>query len=394
MAKTRKTPEDDAAIPEEDVKSGEIDESPDETEASKTEIEPLEDAGQSPPENEDSAAARPPRRSGVGFLALVLGGGLAAIIGFGAARYVVPEGWPFPGVAPEVDPLAAAVEVQADRLGVLEATAQKHGDALAALQSDPGLENLGAEFGAELAALQARLTDINARMAGIETRLSTVEKLPQGAGSEAAAAAAAAYERDLAQMRAMLDEELARIGAVQADAQTMEANAAQAARAATGRAALARVLAALDTGQPFGEALSEMSAATGVAVPDALNAMAADGVPTLAGLQAGFPDAARASLEAAILAAVDDGSMNRVSAFLRTQLGARSLEPKEGDDPDAILSRAEGALRQGQIDDALVELETLPDAGKPAMADWIALATKRLDALAAGETLARQLNSN
>ena len=36
-------------------------------------------------------------KSGPGFVPLVLGGVVAAALGFGLARYVVPEGWPVPG---------------------------------------------------------------------------------------------------------------------------------------------------------------------------------------------------------------------------------------------------------------------------------------------------------
>lgn len=86
--------------------------------------------------------------------------------------------------------------------------------------------------------------------------------------------------------------------------------------------------------------------------------------------------------------------MDRVSAFFRTQLGTRSLEPKEGDDPDAILSRAEAALKAGQLDTALAELAAMPEAGQPALAPWIASANARRDALAAATELSQQLNSN
>ena len=86
--------------------------------------------------------------------------------------------------------------------------------------------------------------------------------------------------------------------------------------------------------------------------------------------------------------------MDRVSAFVRLQLGTRSLEPKDGTDADAILSRAEAALKAGQIDAALSELTTLPDAGQPALEGWIADATARKDALAAGDALSQLVNKN
>jgi hypothetical protein len=81
-----------------------------------------------------------------------------------------------------------------------------------------------------------------------------------------------------------------------------------------------------------------------------------------------------------------------VGAFLRAQLGVRSLEPREGDDADAILSRAEAALAEGRLGDALAEIETLPEGARAAMSGWAAEATARRDALAAAEALSAELN--
>ena len=85
--------------------------------------------------------------------------------------------------------------------------------------------------------------------------------------------------------------------------------------------------------------------------------------------------------------------MNRMQAFLQTQLGTRSLEPREGDSADAVLSRAEAALKAGDLDTVLAEIDTLPEASKPAFAEWRALTETRAAALAAGKALADELNA-
>ncbi|MGB0440740.1 MAG: molybdopterin-binding protein, partial [Paracoccaceae bacterium] len=67
-----------------------------------------------------------------------------------------------------------------------------------------------------------------------------------------------------------------------------------------------------------------------------------------------------------------------LGAFLKTQLGARSLEPREGDDPDAVLSRMEAAAREGRFGDVEAEADhiTIRSAGetsayiRPAGADF------------------------
>ncbi len=329
------------------------------------------------------------RGGGMGVaLGFILGGFAAAVIGFAAARTIVPEGWPFPGVAPAEDPLVAVIEAQDARIAELETQAGALAAEVDALKADDSLSTLRTELGERItedaAAVEVRIDDLAARIVQIE-------KTAPGGGTDAAEAAAAAYESELAEIRAMVEAELAKVSAAQEKAAVLEQDAAEAARDAVGRAALSQVMAALDTGQPFGSALDELAAITGVAPPEALARVAPEGAPTLAGLQSEFPAAARAALDAALRAAVEDGSMNRFTAFLRTQLGTRSLEPKAGDDPDAILSRAEDALRKGQIAAALTELDTLPEAAKPALAEWRDMAETRLAALEAGSDLAAAL---
>ena len=87
-----------------------------------------------------------------------------------------------------------------------------------------------------------------------------------------------------------------------------------------------------------------------------------------------------------------DGWASRLTSFLRSQSGARSLTPHEGTDADAVLSRAEAALREGQIKAALAELAGLPPAGAELMKPWIADATRRLDTEQAISDLSATLN--
>lgn len=383
----------EASVTEADVAAGEPggEDSPKEPEVAERFAEGPQDPA---PETAGPGPAREKRRGGAGaVLGFVTGGILAAIIGFAAARYVVPEGWPFPGVPPKEDPVAAAVEAQETQLAKLEEAVAANAAAIASLRADETLANLRGEIQSQIGAVQAQIGALSGQIDEINARLAEVEKLAPGGSSEAAEAAAQAYERELADMRLMLQSELDRIKAAQADAAALEVNAAEAAKAAAGRAALARILAALDTGRPFDQPLFDLTEATGIEAPAALSALATEGAPTLAALQEAFPLAARAALDAAIRAAVENGSMNRFTAFLRIQLGTRSLEPREGDDPDAVLSRAEDALRKGQIEAALSELDAMPEAAGPALADWRALAATRVQALAASATLAEELNA-
>ncbi len=391
-------PVEDAVVLEEpelhDLKPAEDEAPADESEASSDDVAEASEEAPTEEPAPDNPAPVPARKSGgvAPFAGFVIGGIAAAAIGFGAARYVVPEGWPFPGTAPVEDPLPGLVAAQSDEIAALKAETAQLGATLAALQNDSSAADARQSLSERSDQLATALAAATARLDALDARLAAVEKLaPEG--SAAADAAAKAYDRELAALREMFQGELAKIEAAQVDASTLEANATQAAQAATGQAALSRVMAALDTGQPYTDALSDLTTATGLTAPAALADHASEGVPTLANLQASFPEAARAALDAAIRAGVKDGSIGKVEAFLRIQLGTRTLEPKAGDDPDAVLSRAEDALRRGDLSGALSEIDALPEAAQPALATWKAQAESRKSAIEAGAALAQQLNS-
>ena len=358
---------------------------------SDAEIETVSGENAETPEADTPRAPEPaPRKGGSSFLPLLLGGAIAAALGFGAARY--PDQWPFAS-QPAVDPVEAKLSAITERLTGVEDASTTQTDALKALEADTGLDKLRGETSGEIDQVRKQLETLSSQLTDLESRIHTVEKLPQGSGMEAAAAAATAYERELQQMRQMLDAELAKITDAKDDAQNLKTDATATAKAAAARAAMSRILAALDTGRPYSDALFDLTENADVKAPEALSAHAEKGVLTLSALQAEFPKVARTALDASIRTAVSDGSMDRVTAFFRTQLGTRSLEPKEGDDPDAILSRAEAALKDGRLDAALKELDTMPEAGKPALKAWMAQAKARMDALDAGQALAQQVNS-
>ena len=365
-------------------------ENQDETEVVEAEVVEVEPAEVDRPETDEPAQEPAKARKGLSvFAGLLLGGALTTMLGFAAARTIVPEGWPFPGVTPEPDPLAIALEAQKAELGDLNTQLAALGARVATLEGDSSVTDLQGALGAA----EARIAQLSDVINAIDTRLLEVEKIPRGSGTEAAEAAARAYERELAAMREMLDGELARIRATQEAANAESQSAEAAAREAAMRAALAQVTAALDNGQPFTPALTTLAEISGQSPSGALSNAAENGIITLNELQGAYPDAARAALAASIAALVADGKIGRVEGFVRSQLGTRSLEPKQGDDPDAVLSRAEAALKSGDIAGALAEIAALPEAGRAEMAGWVALAESRLQAVAAVQAMTAELNT-
>ena len=173
----------------------------------------------------------------------------------------------------------------------------------------------------------------------------------------------------------------AAIQAMMADAQAaadkIKAEAEETSSLARAKLALAEVQAALDSGAPYAMALAGLAD-----VPAALSDHAQTGLPTLAGLTEAFPEAARTALDAALRADMGQSWADRATNFLRTQTGARSTTARAGTDPDAVLSRAEAALRAHDLATALTEIAALPAPALAEMAAWQALAETRL----AGET--------
>jgi hypothetical protein len=79
--------------------------------------------------------------------------------------------------------------------------------------------------------------------------------------------------------------------------------------------------------------------------------------------------------------------------FLRAQVGARSLAPRDGDDADAITSRAAVAVAEGDLAAARAELDALPEAGRDAMRNWLTAVDTRLNALMAVTELSADITT-
>ena len=281
---------------------------------------------------------------------------------------------------------------------------------------------------ADQAAYETALADTLAQVGAIAARLERIEeRLTDGASAALAISPrvlreilteilalrqmAAAHARRLSELGAAAGDAAApepkdapdSAGAAPAEASQTEvggsADAAQpegpgtgavAVADARGREALEGIRAALDSGEGFGAEL-EALAALGVEVPQAL-ASAREGVATLSALRSAFPAAARAALAAAWANAPMGGEDGGVEGFLRKQFGVRSLRRREGGGTDAALSRAEDALADRRLAEALAEIESLSAAVRGKMADWAAQARRRLEAVDAAAALGDRLD--
>ena len=99
------------------------------------------------------------------------------------------------------------------------------------------------------------------------------------------------------------------------------------------------------------------------------------------------PDAAHDAIRASIEAKSGDGILARSRAFLEAQIATRSLTPQEGSSADAVLSRMEEQLRQGNLAGAIDEAGKLPPDAAAAMSGWLEAARARNAAVEGMATL-------
>ena len=332
-----------------------------------------------------SSGARKTRRL---FFPMLLGGLVAGGIGYGAHLYQTSQQAAptdaLDALSAELSELRAAMAQEAD-LTALEAqiAALEPAQMPDASAIEASIEELRAQIAAipapvDISGLQAQIDDLTAQ-----------DPVDLGPIRDSLAALEAAY--------APVPEQIA---ALQADMEDLRALATQevveaeaAVDAALASAGLDRIRAAFVTGAAYADAVEQLAQA-GVAVPDALQDTAASGVPTVEGLQEGFDPAARAAVSASLQSAPAESATEKLGNFFRAQIGARSLAPREGDDPDAIVARAGVAVSEGDLAQARDELASLPEAGRAAMSDWLAAVETRLNAAAATDAVQAEITAD
>ncbi len=381
---------------------------PDDADAETAEEDtPAEEAPQPGPQ---PAPAPEPQviRRGPGFVPLVLGGVIAAGLGYGAAYMGMAPTANDTGTAEAVASLQSDAADRASALGALQDRAAALEEQLAALPAAPEPVDLG-PVTERLDALDGRIDTLDGRISDLTDRVAFLETLPAGDGTSGDNTAATAAA--VAQLRAALEEQQASLEAQQAQNASLaeelrgvaadaedriaaaEARAEARVSGVTAQAALGQLRIAVATGAPFAGALADVTDAAGIDAPEGLAAVAETGVPTLDALTASFPAAAREALPIAIRETAGEGAMNRVTAFLQSQVGGRSLEPQEGASPDAVLSRAEAAVASGDLSTALDEIAALPQEAQDVMADWTAAAETHIAATEGLTALAAALDS-
>ncbi|MBE9636011.1 hypothetical protein [Salipiger mangrovisoli] len=346
-----------------------------------------------------AAAAVPPRevvretvveRKG-GFVPMALGGVLAAALGWGASSYQSGN-FPFGdgGAAFEAQ-TAASLSQQSERIAALSGTVEQTAAQVGGIDLS-GLESATADLGQRMQAAEGSAASLGEQVTQLQTRIEEMQT--QWLSDSVSPEAMAAYEKALADVRSAIETQRAEVEQMTQEALAAKQTASDQAMLAKSRTALSEINTALRDGAAYAEPLQVLQS-NGVTVPEGLAASAPEGAPTQAALVSEFPPVARDALSAARRAeATNEDTASRVTTFLANQLGARSVEPREGDDPDAVLSRAEAALRAGDLGTVLSELAALPEPAQAELSGWTARAEARKAALDGADAVAQTLNQN
>lgn len=316
-----------------------------------------------------------PADSGAAWLAGLVGG----VVGLGAAYGLALLGyWPTMAPAPQpADPRIAAISTSVPELETVTSTLQGELARLTArvagLETNPGT--------AAPAGDTASTSQIAGDIAALSARLDELAAAPQTISDSTTqnAAAIAALEADLAALRQASAQTQANLDGVAAKIATLETDLSEGSALEAGQVRLPLIVSGFETafatGRPYdGEVAALRQALPDLAVPDAVLAQAMTGLKrpdliardfnaVLPEILAGRPVGENASWQDA------------TSNWFRGIIALRPTEAVEGEGPEAMVARLEGAIGRGDFVAAKTELDALPPAMRAAtgtVADEIA----------------------
>lgn len=318
-----------------------------------------------------------PAESGAGtaWLAGLVGG----VVGLGAAYGLALLGyWPAVAPAPQpADPRIATISTAVPELETVTSTLQ---DELARLTARvAGLEtNPGAAAPTGDAAPSDQLVG---DLAALSARVDDLAAAPQAAGETTAqnAAAIAALETEIAALRQASAQAQTDLDGVSAKVATLATDVSEGAAVEAGQVRLPLIVSGFETAFATGAAYDAEVAALrqalpSLTVPEAVLANAMTGLkrPDLIArdFNAVLPD-----ILAGRPVGADAGWQEATSDWFRGIIALRPTEAVEGDGPEAVVARLEGAIGRGDFIAAKTELDALPPSMRTAtgpVADEIA----------------------
>ncbi|MBT6299780.1 MAG: hypothetical protein HOJ24_11525 [Rhodobacteraceae bacterium] len=333
-----------------------------------------------------------------GLFGFMFAGLLVALASFGGAQYSSGN-WPFERIATDFE---ARLATQSDEISALNALIASYDDTTALQDLQAQIDGMRTIV-TDLAALQVEIEKLFGvqnetidRVAALEEKLTSQSGINPAANAEITryATALKLVQTQISEQNNAIAEQRAGIAELSAAVELTQQETKSATHQSLTDGTISQVIGALESGAPFAFAIAGLQDFDNLLTP-ALVAAAPYGVPTADALARAFPEQSRTALIAARTTSTSQASgSNRVGDFLRSQLGMRSITPRAGNDPDAVLSRAEAAIQAGQVSNALSALTALPDSARTSMAGWIEQAELRQAAQLAVAALSQQLQKD
>ncbi len=327
------------------------------------------------------------------LVVLMTGGILAVAIGFGAAIGLYKYGVLFSPASPneaQID-IKTNISKQNEQFSELEKKVSSVQSKLELLILRTGTDNTSGKIeflGKEINQFTAELETINLQLSKLSKRTDDLEKRP--VLKAVPEDIIEKHSKELEALQETLTQQREQMQAVMQEAEAKETIAKQAAREARIFSTVSRLSTAIKNGDNFAAVLIDFEAAINFKAPDILHKYAETGFVSKEQLIKDFPIAARLALNSARSEA-KDAQGKTFADYLKTQLKARSVMPREGMSADAILSRAEAAVKDDRMTDALSELDALDLIARDQMGDWISKARERHAAVAYIDTIMAQI---
>jgi hypothetical protein len=296
--------------------------------------------------------------------------------------------------SPELQGLEARVAKLESAPGAPPAADRGLSDRIAALEQrvTEGLAAVQSTVAQSQAAAAATQQAAAARADAAESAMATLAAAQKAAAGKADAAEAAA-----AAVRKDVDSLSGRMAALEQSAKALDQRLSGFAKVAASDRAVRLGLAALelrmavDRGLPF---TAELGAVKELAPDqhglDALEPFVQTGVPSTAALAQELSKLGPAIGKAVRPAEHDGGLLAQLEERAGRLVQIRPVNAQPGDDPGAVVARAEAAAARGDISGAVGSLDRLPDEVRAPAAGWIKTAQAREAAMAA----ARQLSAS
>lgn len=338
------------------------------------------------PDTKDTTVEDTKRKSS-GFVPLFVGGFICAGLGFGAAIFTQQSN-PIWSVHPDV---AQFRDETTGQMSDIDERLKELGEILAVVDQRAIGDVFKSDIDDLMSRYDQRFAKITSNLESYEKRLGALEK--STIESAIPDELVAQYQDEVKRLKETLETQRESLQQFMSETAETANEVTQRAKDTVARGILAQIRAAIDAGGPFDSAIKEFDEQVGDAIPNQLRSLAQDGVQTYQELRDGFAEVARLALSAARDELNESEGFSGIGDYLRKQFQARSVIPKTGDDADAVLSRAEQALRENDLAGALDELDALPDTARDQMQLWIDAARERQGALEQLDTLSQEIGN-